>query len=112
MKNKKFIKKVAQYIELSQEFEKSGMEIFGEVHEPTPISSDLCNTTLTTNVPIYGQLYVTSDQPTQTRAERILENAQKQMNVAKMEAAKADRYDKYLKLREELSFFVNAYLNL
>jgi hypothetical protein len=104
MKLKKFIKKVERYIELSKEFEQKESDLFdvdptqGLIYSDYLAISDCSNSI---SPIISGELRCSP----KTRAEVI-------RSIAEDEAARADRYDEYKKLRSELSKYTQAYLEL
>ena len=110
MKTKKFIKKVNRYLVLSKEFEGKESDLFEDMavegmSNPKSIVytggyTNTMNTDLQGSSVIFGH----SHQP-KTRAEIIAEQAER-------EIARAERYDEYLNLREELEKYTNLYTEI
>ena len=105
MKAKKFVKKVARYIELSKEFEQKESDLF-DVNQTQELIHNDCTTTCSrSNIPPLANWHGSRSRFPKTRAEVIRENAE-------AEAERADRYDEYKKLRSQLSKYTQAYFEL
>lgn len=111
MKQKKFLKKVQRYIELSQEFEALEEDLFSV--EPVVGSESIGITrNLTFGSSCNSAMYVSTVIEPKTRAEVIMENAESDLSRAREDAKRADRYDEYIGLRSELKEICSALLKI
>ena len=112
MKTKKFIKKVNRYLVLSKEFEQKESDLFedmaveGMSNTGSIVYTGGYDCSMSNDIQVrsveFGHCHV--HQP-KTRAEIIAEQAER-------EIARAERYDEYLKLREELEKYTNLYTEI
>lgn len=97
---KQIAKKVSRYLQLSRQFSKSASDLFG--NQSNGCSGDYMTLTGVSG----GTIYYGDAEPKEfTRAEKILERAQE-------EAKRADEFDEFLTLQNELTQYFNALLNL
>ena len=120
---KKILKKIQRFVELSKKFSKSELEVFpkddshntliSNTFTGTLVIGNTGNNVITDTFIINGKsIYVDEYNNVKAKDAKPLTRAEQILAEAHVKAALSDEFDEYNKLRVELSTYLEAHENL